>query len=484
MSKDTKQQADNPDSRQQDADTASAAGGRATARKTGIELVGDVAWGTHFCQFYETDQDLIETLVPYFKEGLESNEFCMWVTSEPLGVEAAASALREVVPDLDQRIARGQIEIIPHTDWYLKGGTFDQDRVLNGWVLKLDDALAKGYAGLRLTGNTFWLEKADWNDFTQYEEAVNNVLGNFRMLALCTYSLGRCGAGEVADVVANHEFAFMKRNGKWAIIESSTVRHAKAALQSALAGVEDLNEELRSEINERTRREEELWRLNRTLKAHSHSSHAMMRATDEIAFLDDVCRIIVDVCGHSMVWIGYAEDDACKSVRPIAYSGFEEGYLETLKISWADTERGRGPTGTAIRTGTPSTCRNMLTDPAFEPWREEALKRGYASSIVFPLISDGDAFGALTIYSREADPFTEDEIALLSGLADDLAYGIVSIRAREERKRAEEVLGTTLQRFYTVLSSMYAAVLLVTEDDRVEFDNQAFCEMVRPRRKA
>lgn len=449
----------------------------ARIRETGIDLIGHVPWGTHFCQFYQSEQDLIEILVPYFKAGLESNEFCMWVTSDPLNVEQAKQALRAAMPDLDTRLAKGQIEIIPHTEWYLKDGVFEQNRVLNGWVDKLSDALDRGYEGLRLTGNTFWLEKDDWVSFTDYEEAVNHTLGKYRMLALCTYSLERCGASEVADVVANHEFAIIKRRNEWTMVESSTVKQAKQALESALSETEDLNEELHNEIDERKKREDELHRLNRTLRAHGNSSRAMMRARNEVEYLDEICRIVVEDCGHAMVWIGYAEDDNYKSVRPVAYSGFEVGYLETLKITWANTERGRGPTGTAIRTGKPSMCKNMLTDPAFEPWREQAIERGYASSIVLPLMSEDKAFGALTIYCREPDPFLPDEVELLSSLADDLAYGIQALRLRAKHAEAEEVLQTTLRRFHTVLSSMNAAVLLVTQDNRVDFVNQAFCDM-------
>ena len=154
------------------------------------------------------------------------------------------------------------------------------------------------------------------------------------------------------------------------------------------------------DITEQKSREEKLQKLNRTLKALSHSSAARMRATEETAYLQEVCKNIVEDCGHAMVWIGYAENDDGQSVRPVASAGFEAGYLETLNITYADTERGRGPTGTAIRTGRISICRNMLTDPLFAPWREEALKRGYASSIVLPLMSEGRCFGAITIYSR------------------------------------------------------------------------------------
>ncbi|MBP1766745.1 MAG: sensor histidine kinase response regulator [Candidatus Aminicenantes bacterium] len=202
-------------------------------RHTGIDVIGDVQWGTHFCQFYESAQDLVETLVPYFKEGLAANEFCMWVTSEPLGVRQAREALKEAVPDLEDYIRSGQIEIIDYKDWYVRSGRFSADEVLKGWVDKLTDALAKGFEGLRLTGNTFWLERADWEDFRRYEEAVNNVIGRHKMLAMCTYSLQRCGATEILDVVANHEFALIKRRGRWEIIQSTVQKHIEERLKKS-----------------------------------------------------------------------------------------------------------------------------------------------------------------------------------------------------------------------------------------------------------
>ena len=194
------------------------------------------------------------------------------------------------------------------------------------------------------------------------------------------------------------------------------------------------------DISENKRKEDHLRKLNRTLRARTRSSEAMMRATEETAYLQEVCTIIVEDCGHAMVWIGYAEDDAGRTVRPVAGAGFEDGYLDELQVTWADCERGRGPTGMAIRTGKMSTCRNMLTDPAFEPWREEALKRGYASSVVFPLMTDGHCLGTINIYSRLPDPFTEEEVGLLTELADNLAYGISAIRLRIEHKHTREQL--------------------------------------------
>lgn len=890
-------------------------------RQTGIDIIGNVPWGTHFCQFYQDKQDLVDLLVPYFKAGLEKNEFCMWITSEPLGVEEAKEALGKEVENLDVYLRRGQIEILDYRQWYTLGGQFESDRVLRGWVEKLDDARQRGFDGLRLTGNTFWLEKSDWQDFTEYEAAVDNVLGQYQMLAMCTYSLAKCGAIEIMDVVSNHEFALIKRGNTWQVIESAerkkieadlrasearyhslfngmtegfalheiicdkqgtpcdyrfldinpaferltglkredvvgkTVRealpgteqtwidtygkvaqtgeairfdnyaaalakhfevyaycpapnqfavifiditarkqsqaimaryqlisqHARDPLllmdldgniiegnraaeelygythdellhlhiqdlrrlenpelmsrqmqqartrgvlfeavhqrkdgatvpvevssrgvsvegqEMLLSVVRDITERARADaalreseqrwattlasigdaviatdidgritflnpvaasltgwtvaeahgqpiacvfhiinelthepaenlvarvirekhvielanhtalvtrdgrevpiedsaapitdaagnvtgvvivfhdvtekrraqdalreseanvraildaakesiylfdaqgiivvvnataaarlghpvaavvghhfsefvppelatsrwallrqvltsgqpirfederngiifdhhafpvfagdqviriavfsrdITERTKRETELRKLNRTLNALRNSSQAMMRATDESSYLDEVCGIVVEDCGHSMVWVGYAEEDAGKTIRPVAYAGFEEGYLETLQLTWADTERGRGPTGTAIRTSSVSMCRNMLTDPQFTPWRQQAIQRGYASSIVLPLMADGRAFGALTIYATAPDPFTADEVQLLSELADDLAYGIMAIRLRNARAQAEEALRVSERRVRLKLDSI------------------------------
>lgn len=197
---------------------------------TGINVIGPVPWGTHFCEFYQTRDDLLDTVVPYFAAGLERNEFCMWIASEPLTAAEARRAMRRAVPDFADRVARGQMEILPHNRWYLRGGAFDRQRVLDGWVKKLEAALAAGYAGLRLSGNTFWLEKRDWETFTEYEAAINEVIGRYRMLALCTYSLDRCGAAEVMDVIRNHQFALIRKDGNWELVESAMQQRARQAL--------------------------------------------------------------------------------------------------------------------------------------------------------------------------------------------------------------------------------------------------------------
>ncbi len=194
-------------------------------------------------------------------------------------------------------------------------------------------------------------------------------------------------------------------------------------------------------ITERKKAEEALNKLNRHLRAISNSNQALMHATDEVTLTQEICNIIIHDCGYALVWVGIAEHDKNKTVRPVAYAGFDKDYIDQLNITWADKPRGRGPTGTVIQTGKPYVCRNLNLDPNFEPWREQAAKRKYTASLVLPLVSfGGKTFGALNIYSQEENPFAEEEIKLLTELTNDYAYGIELLRLRKEREQATEIL--------------------------------------------
>ncbi len=194
------------------------------------------------------------------------------------------------------------------------------------------------------------------------------------------------------------------------------------------------------DITSRKKTEKEMKRLSSILRTLSDGNRALAKAINEFSYLDEVCKIIIRDTDYRMVWVGLAEDDKAKSVRPVAYAGFDMGYINQMRVTWADDERGRGPTGTAIRTGQVTFCRDMLNDQRFEPWRSDALKRGYASSIVFPLMNAVRSYGAVSIYSREVNPWSTEEVDLLHQLADDISLGILSIREREARREAEEEL--------------------------------------------
>jgi PAS domain S-box-containing protein len=216
-------------------------------RKTGIDVVGDIQWGTHFCLFYETKADLLDTLVRYCKSGLESNELCLWVVAEPVTTDEARDALRDAMsrPDVDRCLAAGSLELVAAHDWYLQGGSFDLQRVTSGWHRTLQRALSKGYAGVRVTGDTAWLQKKDWKDFLEYEDGLNESIANQHLAVLCTYPLAACSAAEILDVVRTHQFAIAKRHGAWDVIETAGLKQAKAEIKR-------LNEQLEQRVAERT----------------------------------------------------------------------------------------------------------------------------------------------------------------------------------------------------------------------------------------
>ncbi len=215
-------------------------------RRSGIDVIGDMPWGTHFCHFYETRDDLFDILIPYFKSGLENNEFCMWIVFEPLKKDQAIDALRRAIPGVDRHLAAGDIEIVPHTQWYLKDGTFDSQRVMNGWKEKLEAALARGYAGIRVNGVEAWLKEKDLESFLKYEKELNEAIANRQMIVLCTYPLSLCRASEIFDVARTHEFAIARRNGNWEVLETPELSQAKSEIKR-------LNEALEQRVYERTR---------------------------------------------------------------------------------------------------------------------------------------------------------------------------------------------------------------------------------------
>jgi hypothetical protein len=194
-------------------------------------MVGDVPWGTHFFMFYETKEELLDTLVPYFKSGLESGELCLWVVSDPLTEEEARNALRVAVPEFERYLADRSIEIARDRQFYLPGNDPDLERLIRTWAAKTDSALARGYAGFRMSASTAWLERKDWKAFSHYENEVNNSISRWRMTALCTYPLAGSTAAEFLDVTRTHQFAIARRNRGWEVVETSERKQAKSSMK-------------------------------------------------------------------------------------------------------------------------------------------------------------------------------------------------------------------------------------------------------------
>ncbi|HBE17453.1 MAG TPA: hypothetical protein DEG17_12755 [Cyanobacteria bacterium UBA11149] len=229
------------------------------------------------------------------------------------------------------------------------------------------------------------------------------------------------------------------------------------------------------DISDRKISEQHLYRANRALKTISECNQAVVRATDEATLLQDICRIVIECGGYRCVWICFAEQDEAKTIRPVAQAGYEKGYIESLQITWRDTKEGQGPVGRTIRTGQTQITQNVLIDTAYLSWRESAIKQGYTSTISLPLIAselsiiNGNSletcldsrsklkpqnyccFGALNIYAAEPNAFDEDEVKLLTELANDLAFGLGTLRTRIEHQEAEEALRLSEERWQLAL---------------------------------
>jgi hypothetical protein len=248
--------------------------------KSGIDVVGDMPWGSHFCQFYETKDDLLEVLIPYFTAGLESNEACLWIVST-LSDQEACGALIHALPDFERYFADQRVEVIEDSEWYIPGGSFDLNRVMRLWAEKHASALARGYSGIRVSADTFWLKRERWNEFDAYEEHINKFLLDLRMTCLCNYPLAASRATDILDVSRTHQFAVARRKGNWEVVETAELRQAKSEIKR-------LNEELEQRVVERTA---ELSAANEQLKGAVDEIDKLRRRLElENAYLQEEVR--------------------------------------------------------------------------------------------------------------------------------------------------------------------------------------------------
>ncbi|MFA6133881.1 MAG: GAF domain-containing protein [Phycisphaerae bacterium] len=261
-------------------------------------------------------------------------------------------------------------------------------------------------------------------------------------------------------------YAIQRKAGQQELQRAHAEMEAKVRERtSQLASTVD---RLELEVRDRLMAEEELQAANRIMQMVSQCNEALVRIDDERAMVQEICRIILDVGGYRMAWVGYAEPDEAKTVRPVAHVGFEEGYLEQAGITWSDTEMGRGPTGSAIRLGETRVGGDFLSDPELAPWREQAVKRGFRSSIAVPLRADGKTFGALTVYADKPRVFSLTQAKVLTDLADNLAYGIVAIRTRAALRQSQMHLQRVVHSAPVIIWTIDAENLCTLADGRLD----------------
>jgi len=196
------------------------------------------------------------------------------------------------------------------------------------------------------------------------------------------------------------------------------------------------------DITEKVLAKQSLDQVNRVLMTLNQGNEALIRAADEEELFATMCRVIVETGGYRMAWVGLVEHDPGKTIRPVAFSGAESGYLAQTALTWdANSPRGRGPSGRSVRTGLPEINNNTRANMIMAPWSAAALERGFLSSISLPLKNSDGVFGCLTIYASEINAFGGEETTLFIDLANDISYGVSAMRERQRREAMERHLG-------------------------------------------
>ena len=237
--------------------------------------------------------------------------------------------------------------------------------------------------------------------------------------------------GEAQVVDEQYRILHESRGARWIREISYPVFDVAGQLERIVGTARDITDRKLAELA--------LFSSNRALQMISRSSLAISRAHDEVTLLSEVCRIAVEVGNYRMAWVGYAEQDSVRSIKPIVYAGDEGGYLSSIELSWSDQYLiGQGPAGKTIRTGLPQYKGDIAgADNQFQ-WSERALKQGFRSAMFLPLRDGQRTFGLLGLYAADVQHFSDEEIRLLQEFADNLAFGVGSVRARVERRRSQE----------------------------------------------
>jgi len=384
----------------------------------------------------------------------------MWVTSDSLGEKEAIESMKKAVPDFEQYCERGQIEIIPHSKWYLKDGTFNLQRVLNAWTDKLNQALAAGYDGMRVTGNTAWLEEKDWRNYTNYEEKINDIINGYRLLAICTYSLERCGAYKAIDVVKNHQSALIRHKGKWELIESSELKQKREAV---------------SETNA------QLQMLQQTMSA-IHSTLDL-----EIVF-KQITDAVVDSMGYTTAFIvEFNKEKKRFEIKSVAarkrlLSQIDKILGFPLKNLVVPADRQTNPVIQSVMGGRVEIAKTLteVLYPLVNKRACQAVQKlsGTKNYIVLPLKIGEELVGVMFISSpREAVP--EEELRIIQNFAAAAAQSIRNAELYTQSMQAKEALRQSESKFKNLFEHAKDAIFLADAQTGILIDaNSAACNLL------
>ena len=230
------------------------------------------------------------------------------------------------------------------------------------------------------------------------------------------------------------------------------------------------------------RAEERVVIQNRLYSVLSATNKAIVHIRDKTGLFFEICRILVEIGGFRMVWIGLA-DIAKKRIEPAASAGYIDGYLDFINISTEYISRGRGPTGTAYREGKYYYCNDILTDPRMEPWRDAAIHRGYLANAALPFALGTRNAGVVTLYAPTAGFFDEQVIGLLEEMARDISFALRTIDEEEGRKAAEDALSASEERYRNIVEDQTEFICRFRQDGVHLFVNNAYCRYFGLRRE-
>lgn len=408
--------------------------------KSGIPIIGDFPWGSHFCHFYDSPTNLADCLVSYFKAGIDNDEGCFWIASKPFGVEDATAALRAAVPDLDRRLKRGQIEIIDVQDYYARTGQLNPEGVLASLLERKDRALSRGYSGLRASRNTCWIEtREQWGNLAEYEAMVNACFRDHRILGFCSYHLDRCSAADTPEVVRNHEFALIRQSGRWEIVESASLKAAKEQLHRA-------NEELEQRVAQRTaalrKSKERLAAESTALQRLQEISTLLDQEDDVDALYSRLLDVAVELMRSDMASMQMLNDNRSEPTL-LAWRGF---HPESAKF-WEYVQVGEGSScaaamssGQRVVVPNVEACGFMAGTADLDFYRLSKIRAVQST----PLISRfGRLLGMISTHWRQPHQPGEHELQLfdiLARQAADLVERRLAFPTLREEARTLETL--------------------------------------------
>ena len=319
---------------------------------------------------------------------------------------------RQVVAQIEHRMNLIKIEeatsILENTGRIAKVG---------GWVLDLETMR------IQWTKEVFAIHELDATEPPTLEDAIRFYAPESQPVILAAVKRA-IATGESWDLEL--PFITAKNNRIWVRAQGTAI-YNNGKVVRLMGAFQDITQLKKNQFD--------LAWVNRALLILSKSNETLIHMADEIKLIKEICRIIVEIGGYRMAWVGYAEEDDYKSIKPKAYYGqADPKFLDSINLSWSDTHiNGLGPGGRTIRGGMPIIVKDLMLDPTY-PAKEAAYEQGYMSLVSLPLKAKDKVFGLLAMYASETRDFAKQEVSLLQELAENLAAGVINIRVEKERQ--------------------------------------------------